>query len=215
MNTKFFTKLNSKEFNEALSIVFIAIAVMVLVKIVPNEISSGTLPVIQNIFIFVFYSSLAVVYWRRKLSEEDVDLKRVVACFISYCIPLFIKYFAMVENSLFSQFEVGSILVIVGNTIAVLSIVSLGKSMGFLPARRATVIRGMYKIVRHPMYAGEIVMCVGLVIQRINVTSIVLFFAGIISLLFRIRWEEKVLSVLPSYQEYKAKVRYRLFPGLF
>ncbi|TCL74853.1 protein-S-isoprenylcysteine O-methyltransferase Ste14 [Rhizobium sp. BK251] len=75
---------------------------------------------------------------------------------------------------------------------------------------------GLYGIVRHPMYAAAFPLAVGLPLALGSwwgLVGVPLFVAGLVA---RLLDEEKHLARdLPGYAEYRSRVRYRLFPGLW
>lgn len=78
------------------------------------------------------------------------------------------------------------------------------------------VTSGPYRIVRHPMYAGSILMYAAkaLILGSIGALGI----AALIAMLFlwRTRHEDRTLCAeLSGYQEYTTMTRYRLVPGLW
>lgn len=75
---------------------------------------------------------------------------------------------------------------------------------------------GPYGVVRHPGYVGGILFCVGTALCLGSVWALIP--AGLASclLLLRTRWEDQTLQAeLPGYQEYTARVRYKLIPGVW
>jgi protein-S-isoprenylcysteine O-methyltransferase Ste14 len=75
---------------------------------------------------------------------------------------------------------------------------------------------GPYALVRHPMYAGALVMLLGIPIALGSWWGVLVIVAILPALIFRLIDEEKFLARnLPGYQEYQAKVRYRLIPGVW
>jgi protein-S-isoprenylcysteine O-methyltransferase Ste14 len=72
---------------------------------------------------------------------------------------------------------------------------------------------GAYGIVRHPMYAGAIVYIVGMPLLLGSPRGLMLTPILILALAWRIVHEERTLiAELPGYDEYAARVRYRLVP---
>jgi protein-S-isoprenylcysteine O-methyltransferase Ste14 len=72
---------------------------------------------------------------------------------------------------------------------------------------------GVYGIVRHPMYAGAVVYLVGLPLLLGSWRGLALTPVLILGLAWRIVHEERTLrGELPGYNEYTARVRYRLVP---
>ena len=72
---------------------------------------------------------------------------------------------------------------------------------------------GVYGIVRHPMYAGAVVYMVGMPLLLGSPRGLMLTPILIVALALRIVGEERTLiAELPGYDEYAARVRYRLVP---
>jgi len=75
---------------------------------------------------------------------------------------------------------------------------------------------GPYAVVRHPMYAGACVFLVGTPLALGSLWTLLMTPVFFLVFVVRIRDEEKVLARdLTGYTEYKKKVRWRLFPGIF
>lgn len=83
--------------------------------------------------------------------------------------------------------------------------------------RKQTVVsRGVYGFVRHPMYLGAVLMLIGAPLMLGSIIGTIVGFAVTSLLMARIIGEEELLSRgLEGYDEYKKKVRYRLFPYLW
>ena len=72
---------------------------------------------------------------------------------------------------------------------------------------------GPYAFVRHPMYAGGIVMLLGVPIALGSWWGLLVIVAMMPALIWRLIDEEKFLARnLPGYVEYQKKVPYRLIP---
>lgn len=81
---------------------------------------------------------------------------------------------------------------------------------------QSVVSTGMYGVVRHPMYAGALILMLGipLAIGSIYSAPIILITIGV--LVWRISDEESFLrGHLNGYTEYCQKVKYRLVPGIY
>ena len=75
---------------------------------------------------------------------------------------------------------------------------------------------GPYALVRHPMYAGALVMLFGIPIALGSWWGILVNLPMTAGIVWRLLDEERFLAVqLPGYAEYTAKVTYRLAPGLW
>ena len=108
----------------------------------------------------------------------------------------------------------GEYLQIIGLLAIIGSLLSLKGSMGIVPANRGIRMGGFYRIVRHPLYAAELLFFSGYVLSNqsvLNIFLLVLSFAGQYS---RIRIEENFLINDPDYKLYMSCIRYRFIPGL-
>lgn len=75
---------------------------------------------------------------------------------------------------------------------------------------------GVYRFVRHPLYAGIIPILTGMSLWLESIASALLAIIPITILIVRIHFEERLLQqYMPEYQAYRAKVRSRLIPGLW
>ena len=109
---------------------------------------------------------------------------------------------------------VSQALVFTGATIALLAKVFLGRSFGVVPANRGVKQYGVYRIVRHPMYAGYILNQIGFLLVFFSAWNVAIYTIAWAMLYMRAREEAKFLEADEAYREYCTKVRYRLIPGV-
>ena len=75
---------------------------------------------------------------------------------------------------------------------------------------------GLYRYVRHPMYAGGILYLLGTPLLLGSWLGLVVLPLIVGALMTRIPIEEAILRRgLPGYSKYAARVRYRLLPGVW
>jgi protein-S-isoprenylcysteine O-methyltransferase Ste14 len=75
---------------------------------------------------------------------------------------------------------------------------------------------GVYAVVRHPMYAGGVLLFVGMPLWLGSYAAAILGSLSIALLALRIMVEERFLRrTLAGYEDYAARVRYRLVPFLW
>lgn len=108
----------------------------------------------------------------------------------------------------------GNCLAIVSAIIIVYSLLSLGRSIGFIPAQRRVVTRGAYRLVRHPIYTGTFVSLLASVLRANSLLNLAIAAALIASLMLRGVVEEHFLRDDPAYAAYLEEVRWRWIPGL-
>lgn len=91
----------------------------------------------------------------------------------------------------------------------ILAAVSLGPSFGLAPADRGLRTGGLYRWIRHPLYAGEIAFCIGYLASNPSPRNLVVLALIIVIQVVRIYREERILE---RYEEYASRVRWRLLP---
>jgi protein-S-isoprenylcysteine O-methyltransferase Ste14 len=110
---------------------------------------------------------------------------------------------------------VGDVLVAVGLGVVVLVVSqnSYASTTVQVEAGQTVVSTGLYGLVRHPMYTGNVLMLVGLPLALGSYWALVFVIPGVGVLASRIRDEEKMLAAeLGGYREYTQQVRSRLVP---
>jgi protein-S-isoprenylcysteine O-methyltransferase Ste14 len=113
---------------------------------------------------------------------------------------------------------VGDVLVAVGLGVAMLVVSqnSYAAATVRVEAGQEVVSTGLYALVRHPMYIGNLITMVGIPLALASYWGLVFVVPGLIVLALRIRDEEKLLQQeLDGYREYTQKVRYRLVPCMW
>lgn len=81
---------------------------------------------------------------------------------------------------------------------------------------QAVVSTGPYAVVRHPMYAGAVLLFIGTPLLLSSILGMAGSLLLIVLLVWRTALEDKTLAAgLNGYPAYADKVRYRLAPGLW
>jgi len=109
---------------------------------------------------------------------------------------------------------VTNVLAIVSGAIFIYARLSLGRSIGFVPANRGIVTTGAYRFVRHPIYTAVFLAMVSVVLRSYSPLNLIA--AATIVALFMIKSivEERFLSDDPEYAAYLRGVRWRWIPGV-
>lgn len=109
----------------------------------------------------------------------------------------------------------GLVLVTLAAFLSFASLFSIGRRFGVFPALRGLATTGPYRFVRHPMYLAYVIADIGYNLQEWNAGTAVMVMAGWASLLYRIRAEERILSLDPRWSAYADSIRFRLLPGIW
>ena len=111
----------------------------------------------------------------------------------------------------------GTVLIAIGLVLLFAGFRGLGKSLTANPVPNADgvlVTTGIYSIVRHPIYLGLLIITLGLVVSSGVWAQIIVWIALVVLLVYKMRWEEVLLSAkYKGYAEYMAKVP-AIVPGL-
>ena len=106
------------------------------------------------------------------------------------------------------------ILVIVGFSLCIWCLWWLGRSFSIMAQARRLVTGGPYRIIRHPLYACEVIALAGIILSKPSWPAIAIASIAMVFQYLRIRNEEKVLQqTFPEYSAY-ARTTPMLIPSL-
>lgn len=109
----------------------------------------------------------------------------------------------------------GDLLVVAGLTWSVWSLRCLGRNLSVIAQAREVADHGPYRLIRHPLYTGEIVSALGLAVVDGTVAAFALWLALCALQAYRaVREEQVLLGALPGYRDYRARTA-ALLPGVF
>jgi protein-S-isoprenylcysteine O-methyltransferase Ste14 len=104
---------------------------------------------------------------------------------------------------------------LLGMSISLTALFSLNKSFGLVAANRGIKTRGMYCMVRHPIYAGYFLSFGAYLIQNLTIANAAIYGLFVILELLRVVAEERLLSQDPDYAGYARKTRWRVLPLIY
>jgi protein-S-isoprenylcysteine O-methyltransferase Ste14 len=110
---------------------------------------------------------------------------------------------------------ISAMLMLAGLLVTIASKLTIRRSFGVAAANRGVVWEGPYRLVRHPMYAGYVLVYMGFFLNNPLVRNFAIYIFTIMMLVARIFAEERVLAKDPAYASLMSRVRYRLVPGIF
>ena len=112
----------------------------------------------------------------------------------------------------------GDILVALGLAIVFLVFRENSYTSGTIEVgkEQKVISTGPYRLVRHPMYAGAILLLVGIPLALASSWGLLVCVPMVAVIVWRLTDEENYLSRnLPGYLEYCGKTHYRLVPGIY
>ena len=75
---------------------------------------------------------------------------------------------------------------------------------------------GLYGHVRHPLYAGAVLLILGLPIALGSWISLIFALIGALAMILRIKFEEEMLiKGMEGYEEYQIRVKYKIIPKIY
>ena len=110
---------------------------------------------------------------------------------------------------------VGEVVQLAGLGLVLAALWTLNRSFGLAPAHRGLVMRGAYAVVRHPLYAGEILGIAGYCMGYGSLLNVTAWIVVVVVQVARIAAEERLLTQDHEYQAYQQRVRWRLVPGVW
>jgi protein-S-isoprenylcysteine O-methyltransferase Ste14 len=160
--------------------------------------------------------------WRITMREKERTQRRVV----SWGMPVFVAL--MLVPGLDRRFGWSAVPVVVvlaalglvlAGYLGVLWVFTVNRWAGRTVETRQgqqVISTGPYAIVRHPMYTSSLLLYLATPVALGSWWTMLPAALCVAVLVVRIRNEEEVLvRELPGYPEYRAKVRYRLLPGVW
>jgi len=106
-------------------------------------------------------------------------------------------------------------LIAVGSMLAIAALLNLGRSFAIFPARRTLIRHGLYRWIRHPAYAGELIIMLGVTVAAGSIPAWLLMAMTMAGIIVRVEREERLLSTDENHATYRQQTRWRLLPGIW
>jgi protein-S-isoprenylcysteine O-methyltransferase Ste14 len=151
---------------------------------------------------------------------ETRTLQRIVIAVIFVCFPAMFVVSALDHRFGWSPVPpavslAGDVLVAIGLILDMFVVIQNGYAAVNVVVEdgQHLISSGLYGLVRHPMYTGNVILMLGIPLALGSYWGLVFVVPGLIVLILRIRDEEDLLAhELSGYREYARQVRYRLVP---
>lgn len=151
-----------------------------------------------------FYALLVAVFLRRSAAHATTPSRAaaVVAVITSY-LPFSIGFLNHGTPGP-PTLVVANVLLVVGLSFSLWSLRCLDRSFSIVAQARTVVSRGPYRIVRHPLYTGELTAALGVTLLNPGWATFVLWFTLCGLQAYRAHHEEAILlATLPDYAQYQ------------
>jgi protein-S-isoprenylcysteine O-methyltransferase Ste14 len=163
--------------------------------------------------VFMMLIAAAVIMRTRpsgKASGLEPRISALVGTFLIYGITAFSR-----RDLPLSLEAVSTLLTMIGNAGAIVSLFQLGRSFSIMAESRQLVTTGPYRLVRHPLYLAEQIATIGVFIQFASSWSALVLVVQFAFQLRRMHNEELVLTAsFPEYAAYQRNTA-RLIPGVY
>jgi len=183
----------------------IALAAGVIVRLLPQ--------IAQHPFLLLFLISelvgVAMILLQRR-GEWSVRLYPLAIAFIGTGAGLLV----VPQGVKLAPEALSTVLILGGGVVSLAAKLFLGRSFGLVAANRGVKHRGVYRVVRHPMYLGYMLNQAGFLLMFCSPWNIAVYATAWTAFWLRAQEEEKFLRRDPLYRDYAEKVRYRLIPGI-
>ena len=108
-----------------------------------------------------------------------------------------------------------TVVILIGNTVACLAVLDLGRCMSIMPEARKLVTGGLYGRIRHPLYLAQEIAVLGFCLQFRSWQAVLILAVHLYLQIRRMQFEEGILAkAFPGYADYMQRT-YRLLPGLY
>lgn len=155
---------------------------------------------------------IALIVVRKPHRELDASWLRQAVALIAFCSGAFFMGQPVTGGR--AAHYVSQALIMSANILGCVTLLNLGRSFGILIARREIKSGGLYGIVRHPMYATDILLRVGFLVSHCSWKTGLVFVLSVGCYIWRALLEERFLSRNNEYRAYLQRVRYRFIPGI-
>ena len=192
-----------------------AMLVLDVIALTHGSRSGGAVRWVGAALVCAFYALIIWCYLRRgRAVATSGSLTGYVAAVTATLLPLTLPLLRGAPPASLQQY-VGYLLIAVGTSWAVWSVRFLGRSISVIAQAREVVDRGPYRLVRHPLYVGELVSAIGVAIVVGTVWALCAWVALCLLQAYRaLREEQVLLQALPGYRSYRARTA-ALLPGVF
>jgi len=189
-----------------LSLIFVYMAVSFVHAWMLGANYSSAIVLMSEAIVVVF------VVLRRLTAKMSLRPADWVLAFVGTAAPLLVQ--PTLSAGLVPIF-VCTLLMIAGLCIQLAAKLTLRRSFGAVAANRGVKVGGPYRFIRHPMYAGYLLLHIGFLLSNPSWWNAIVYLICQACQVGRILAEERLLGDDVKYRDFAAQVRYRVIPCIF
>jgi protein-S-isoprenylcysteine O-methyltransferase Ste14 len=155
---------------------------------------------------------VGLLFLCRRAAQQEGSIGLIAVCLPSLLIGGWALKLAP-QPQLWPWYAQGAF--VIGILWTISGLLTLGRSFAVLPALRKVVVNGPFRVIRHPIYAGEIVLALACYIAEPGLLSVAPLVAALPLVVVRIIAEERLLMTCSTYLAYAQQVRWRLLPSVW
>ncbi len=184
-----------------------------LLASIGTAIRLGQSVIIGDVMLLITETMMVfMVLFRRGAKKLSLRPGDWALAFSATCLSLLARPF---PGQTHAWDQVAIVLTIIGLSTQLISKLTLGRRFGVVAANRGLCMSGPYRLVRHPIYMGYVLLHTGFFLLNPTLWNLCVFAILYTIKIPRILAEERLLGQDPEYRQYMQKVRSRLIPGLF
>jgi protein-S-isoprenylcysteine O-methyltransferase Ste14 len=172
---------------------------------------------VQEVVTIVFLALVVVLFAirRRGIEGQRATLQSGAVALLGTFLLNVVGYLPIEETTATDALLASIVVVVLGTLFTIWSLATLGRNFGLFPEVRGLVLRGPYRLVRHPVYLGELIAALGLLIARPHPLTFAVFGVFVVLQYWRTIFEERALAAAypDEYAAYRRQVP-RLVPGV-
>ncbi len=162
-----------------------------------------------------FYVLVIVAYLRRgAASATTPSAVARVAAVLGTAAPVLLMFVGAGRDVSLTSDLAASALMVAGLGLSVWSLRALGTNLSVIAQVRGLAASGPYRWVRHPLYVGEIITVLGIVVRSPGAAGVAVWVALVLLQAYRAVAEEQLLAAGHSgYLDYMCRTA-RFLPGI-
>ena len=149
------------------------------------------------LLLFCFSELLTITFFIIRSTPKTVSTQGFdwIVAILGTFVPLFFR------PALWGVAPLGKYASILGIIILIPGQISLNRSMAIVASKREIKTGGVYRFIRHPLYASYFLISGGYVLANTSIENVILYVISIILTFIRISREEKHLALDSQYCE--------------